>query len=201
MDRVTWWSSAPHHATDHGQLAIAPGQHLTRSVRLNGTARTWLRCAGLPNDSCAGILNPRCTVDLQRSKASDVEVVVVDGVKQAAVTCPAGGDRRVQLGALTADVAAGENVAWFDYRGFTGGVSGRTNPDLRHACLLWLTTRTGSLLSYTHSRWQVETAPDGSFLFAHLPPGTWQLRGSCVDGDVERGVVVGDDILDVGMFE
>lgn len=192
--RLYLTATAPGHVRTKTDFVVLPGQTLWHRFEVAPARLVALRCDGLAGESCATVAWSRKT-----SCEGNEEVLRtrVDGIDHLAMWCPEGADS-VTLGDLDGGWSTSGGTAWFDFREWTGGVTGRVN---RGGCTVRADVA-GSLvrivLGEDYPARQVEVGADGVFRFDALGPGSWRVQGC---GAKETVVEVGDTMLDLGTIE
>lgn len=178
------------------------GRHL--DVTLTRAHAVALRCAGLPDDSCASI-EPH-TADLRCSgpdaTGEEVYVTKVDGVGHLAAECPVDATS-LSVDGLRARFSPSRETAWLDFRGWSGGVRGRVK-DTSRQCTIVATPARDGLLTARRSRGPLRRLwlPRSSgldFEISHLGPGRWTVSGAgCGRGLTSIDVDIAETIVDIG---
>ena len=103
-------------------IPVEPGQSVGLDMVLGGGRRVEVRCAGLPNDSCAGMILPECSRDMEdTSYWSGVDNV--EGVRQSWTHCP-DTEAVVNVGSTAVRVGPTDVVAWLDFRHYASNIRG-----------------------------------------------------------------------------
>lgn len=193
--RLYLTATAPGHVHTRTDFVVLPGQTLWHRFEVAPGQLVALRCAGLPDSSCASVAangETRCDGN------EEVRRTRVDGVVHLGIVCPVGA-ADVTLDDLPGAWSASGETAWFDFREWTGGVAGRVS---RHdGCTLRLDASRSFVeivLGPDYPSRDIEVGADGAFRVVGLGPGAWRLRGCGAKGEV---VEVGDAIVDLGTIE
>ncbi len=189
---------------DHRAMNLSlarPGSPIAWDPTLDTAGRrVEVRCAGLPDDSCEDAPSIECNAAGRPERFVDRNGNErIGGVRQYHVTCPEG-EAVVYAGPVAVRIGPDEDVAWLDYRGVDGAITGRVlGAPAGDRCYVYarapfLAAFTGHLDADGFTR----VADDGTFRLDRVTPGPYVLTARCGGDDVgERTVQVADAPVDV----
>lgn len=182
---------------------------MTRDFVLVPIRAVEARCLGLSPDDCDQTYISCAAVQSERFGSCR-------GLK---CNCPAEADLVVSGGGVAVTVGAEDEIAWLDFRGLQGGVSGRVEGASRCVARAtrgseWLRVATGRALVKRTAYCDEE----GSFEIQRLPPGAWTVsvtrlddidpsgslfgKGSFLRADSESvDVDIAQELVDVGVIQ